>query len=80
VSKGSEGESELQILRYLNSEPVRSDPANSTVPVIEFLQFQDWNFVVMPFCDGCDELPFRDASECFDFAEQALAASSLLSI
>ena len=32
----------------------------------------------MPFCDGCDEIPFRNAAEVLDFAEQVLSVDSCL--
>ncbi|EDR14436.1 uncharacterized protein LACBIDRAFT_321504 [Laccaria bicolor S238N-H82] len=73
VAHGDEGLNELKILHLLNSEPLRSDSANLTVQVLEFLSFSDWQFVVMPFYDGCDEAPFLRASECLDFAEQVLS-------
>ena len=79
VSKGDEGRRELEILQLLNSEPLRSDPANATVRVLEFLEFHDWHFVVMPLCDQCDELPFLNMSEGFEFADQVLAVSRFLS-
>ena len=37
--KSDEGLNKLEILRLLNSETLRSDPANSNVPVLEFLSF-----------------------------------------
>ncbi|KAF8159438.1 hypothetical protein B0H34DRAFT_673812 [Crassisporium funariophilum] len=70
ISKGNEGSSERKILQLLNSEPLRSDLANATVQVIEFLEYQDFCFAVMPFCDGSDERPFLTAFECLDFAER----------
>ena len=75
VAKGDEGLNELEILHLLNSEPLKSDPTNSTVPVLEFLSFHDWQFAVMPFYDGCDASPFLSASECLDFMEQILSVS-----
>ena len=75
IAKGNEGLSELEILQHLNSEPLRSDPHNSTVPVLEFLSFHDWQFAVMPFYDDCDASPFLSASECLDFMEQLLTVS-----
>lgn len=78
VAHGDEGLNELKILHLLNSEPLRSDPANSTVQVLEFLSFSDWQFVVMPFYDGCDESLFLRASECLDFAEQVLSTLAFL--
>ena len=76
IAKGEEGHAELQILRVLNSEPLRSDPSNSTIRVIEFLTYDDWHFAVMPFCDLFDVSPFLTASECLEFAEQALTVSN----
>ena len=35
-----EGLNELEVLHLLNSEALRSDPANLTVPVLEFLGFR----------------------------------------
>ncbi|KIM42429.1 hypothetical protein M413DRAFT_444847 [Hebeloma cylindrosporum] len=78
VAHGDEGLNELKILHLLNSEPLRSDPANLTVQVLEFLSFRDWQFVVMPFYDGCDESPFLRVSECLDFVEQVLSALAFL--
>jgi len=78
VAKGDEGLNELEILHLLNSEPLRSDPANSTVPVLEFLTFRDWQFAVMPFYDACNASPFLRASECLDFAEQVLSTLAFL--
>ena len=75
IAKGDEGHNELEILQHLNSEPLRSDPDNSTVPVLEFLSFHDWQFAVMPFYDDCDASPFLSALECLDFMEQLLTVS-----
>ncbi|KAF9481627.1 hypothetical protein BDN70DRAFT_854812 [Pholiota conissans] len=69
---------ELQILRFLNSSPMRSDPRNATVPVLEFLEFHGWIFVVMPAHEGCDEYYFLTSRECLDFACQILEALSFL--
>ena len=79
VAKGDEGARELQILQILNSEPAKSDPNNATVPVVEFLCYGDWKFVVMPFCDGCDEVPLRNVKECLEFATQVLQVCKFVS-
>ena len=75
IAKGREGLSELKILELLSVEPLKSDPANPTVPIVEFLHYHDWHFVVMPFCDGSDVKPFLNAMECLEFAEQVLSVS-----
>ena len=70
-----EGLNELEVLHLLNSEALRSDPANLIVPVLEFLGFRDRQFSVMPFYDACNASSFLRASECLDFAEQVLPVS-----
>ncbi|KAF9481614.1 hypothetical protein BDN70DRAFT_830721 [Pholiota conissans] len=72
------GSVELQILRALNSPSMRLDPRNATVPVLEFLDFHGWIFVVMPAYDGCDDYCFQTSRECLDFACQVLEALSFL--
>jgi hypothetical protein len=76
VRKGGQGRSEYEILRLLNSAPLRHHPGNATISVLEFIEYDDWHFVVMPFCDGCDEVPFRNVAEALDFAEQVLSVST----
>jgi hypothetical protein len=45
--------------------------------VLEFIQYEDWHFVVMPFYDGCYWPRFANAAEGLDFAEQVLSVSYL---
>ncbi|EMD36653.1 hypothetical protein CERSUDRAFT_123756 [Gelatoporia subvermispora B] len=78
VAKGEEGIEELRILEYLNSDQMRHDHRNATVPVLDYLQVHDWQFVVMPFCDPCTSLPLRSRAECLEFAEQLLDAVAYL--
>ncbi|KDR85783.1 hypothetical protein GALMADRAFT_84930 [Galerina marginata CBS 339.88] len=40
--------SELEILQFLDTKESRSDPRNHTIPIIEFLKFEKFTFVVMP--------------------------------
>ncbi|GBE83928.1 hypothetical protein SCP_0509870 [Sparassis crispa] len=78
ISKGTEGANERRTLELLNSEPLRSDPANTTVPVLDFLEYEDYCFAVMPCCGSSSSYPFLYASECLDFAEQLLEALCFL--
>ncbi|KAI0319473.1 kinase-like domain-containing protein [Amylostereum chailletii] len=78
ISKGHENAHELEILQLLNSEPLKFNPLNATVPVVEFLQFQDWNFVVMPYCDQSFKPPMTNAEESLEFAEQILTGLAFL--
>ena len=58
--------------------PLCDHPRNSTVPVLEFIEYEDWYFVMVPFCDGCYEVPFHNAAEVLDFTEQVLSVGSRL--
>ncbi|KAI0057596.1 kinase-like protein [Artomyces pyxidatus] len=78
VSKGQEGSGELEILKFLNTPDMRLDAANATVPVLEFISIGEWTFVVMPFCDGCENMPMVNAHEVLEFMEQLLSTLSFL--
>jgi hypothetical protein len=75
VAKGHEGLGELKILQILNAKPLKSNPSNATIPIVEFLCYDDWHFVVMLFCDGSDKIPFLNAMECLEFTKQVLLVS-----
>ena len=72
IRKGDEGKNEHDILLLLNSQPLRPDPANMTVPILDFLQYKDWHFAVMPCCYRCTKKPFLNASELLEFADQVM--------
>jgi hypothetical protein len=76
VRKYDEGRSESENLHLLNSAPLRDHPDNLTITVVEFIECNDLNFAVMPFCNGCDDVPFRNAAEALDFVEQVVAVSN----
>jgi len=78
VAKGEYGLEELEILQLLNSEPLRSNPANATVPVLDFLEYDSWHFIVMPCWSDCDMPWFRNADECLELMDQTLSALTFL--
>ncbi|EKM77856.1 hypothetical protein AGABI1DRAFT_130128 [Agaricus bisporus var. burnettii JB137-S8] len=45
---GAVPKNELKALQLLHSEPLCNDPRNRTIPVIEFIEFNQQTFVVMP--------------------------------
>lgn len=45
---GAVTKNELKVLRLLRSEPLCNDPRNHTIPVIDFIEFNQQTFVVMP--------------------------------
>lgn len=66
---------ELEILRYLNTEPLRSHPDNRTVPVEDFLELGQWTFAVMQLWTGCvgdSKIPLNSVTGCLNFMEQIL--------
>ncbi|KAF9481612.1 kinase-like protein [Pholiota conissans] len=73
-----EGSIELQIFRLLNSPSIRTNPRNATIPVLEFLEFHGWTFIVMPAYESCDAYYFLSSRECLDFACQVSEALSFL--
>ena len=77
ISNGTEGNSELHILKLFNSSPLRSDARNATVPVLEYLEFGGWTFAVMPYCDESEQPPIRNADEALECTEQILAVRRL---
>ncbi|RDB26627.1 hypothetical protein Hypma_005527 [Hypsizygus marmoreus] len=42
---------ELDILKWLNSPKARADPRNISIPVLEYIKYNDYTFVVMPRWD-----------------------------
>ncbi|KAF9478085.1 hypothetical protein BDN70DRAFT_68212 [Pholiota conissans] len=70
--------SELEILQLLNSEKMRKDPRNHTIPVIEFVQFQQYTFVIMPRWYGGLWLDFGTVDELMWFAQSMLEAFDFL--
>ncbi|KAF8955331.1 hypothetical protein BDZ97DRAFT_1858275 [Flammula alnicola] len=57
---------EIPILQYLNSEAVRADPRNKTVPLLDVIMIPQTDataLIVMPILLGFSELPFRYVGE-----------------
>ena len=70
-----EGLDEYNILKALNSEPMKSDSRNATVTVLDFIEIGPWRFATMPLLDDCAVYPFITALECLDFSCQILDVS-----
>ncbi|KII89447.1 hypothetical protein PLICRDRAFT_53874 [Plicaturopsis crispa FD-325 SS-3] len=78
VSCGEEGSNELDILKFLSREPFKSDPDNHTVPVLEFIKYESYTFVVLPRWGKCDEPIAQSVAEVFDFCIQVAQGLSFL--
>jgi len=78
ISNASVPSNELKVLQYLNTEPVRSDPRNHTIPVIEYLNISNLIFVVMPRWDGAFCCGFDTVEEIMHCAQSFLEVFEFL--
>jgi hypothetical protein len=64
---------ELEILRFLSSPEILSNPENHTIPVLSVLSFNKWQFVVFPLVgtDPCRPW-FNSIAEAVDCIGQTL--------
>jgi len=67
--------SELSILKFVNSAPLRSDPRNHAVVVLDQFEHPDQNtsgaFIVTPWLGTVVHLPLKHVNEVVDFMLQA---------
>jgi hypothetical protein len=66
---------QCDIMRYLNSQKLRSKTANHSIPILQELRYKDWIFMALPYLgdDVFDELlPFKVVEEVTCFLEQTL--------
>jgi hypothetical protein len=70
ISYKEDGASELEILKYLSSEPVKSDADNPAVPLLDFLCHDDLKFAVQPRWSSCVEPEFFNVSDGLNFCIQ----------
>lgn len=66
---------ELRILEFLNSDMLRADETNATVPVIEFIEHSGWTFAVTPRWSESTDPEFVDVGEVLDWALQLISVS-----
>lgn len=81
IKKTSPLTSETAVLRFLSSSPLKDDPSNHCVPVLDI--FPDANdlsivFVVMPLLREFYNPPFRTVLETIEFVRQTLKVGKLL--
>jgi hypothetical protein len=70
-----DGNKEVEILKALNSEPLRSCPENHTIPLLEHIVSDEgWQFIVMPAWRMSWESCFKawDVDDYFKVAIQSL--------
>ncbi|KIM36293.1 hypothetical protein M413DRAFT_320168 [Hebeloma cylindrosporum] len=78
VSNESVASAELKALELLNSEPLRSDPRNHTIHVVEFLHLHNFVFAVMPRWDAAFDAEFDTVKEVTHCAHTFLEAFEFL--
>ncbi|KAJ8502134.1 hypothetical protein ONZ51_g223 [Trametes cubensis] len=75
IKKVRSGSAEVQIASALYSKPLRSNPRNHCVPVLDVLrdpQDEAWSYLVMPFLRDIDDPPFESVDNILDCCEQLL--------
>lgn len=75
VSYGDPASNELRILQYLNSDALRADKTNATVPVMEFVKHFEWTFAVTPRWTDSTSPEFANIGEVLDWAVQLINVS-----
>lgn len=69
------GSSESRIVRMLSAPPLRDDPANHAVPILDVFQDEDNGYItylVMPLLRHIDDPPFEVVGDVVDFIDQLL--------
>ena len=73
------GDEESQIAMMLSAEPLRSDPRNHCVPVLDLFQDDEdprISYMVMPLLRDMDKPSFEMIEEVLDFVDQILEVSA----
>ena len=75
IKEVGRGDEESRIARMLSSEPLKDDPKNHSVPILDV--FDDptddsKSFLVMPLLRPADHPPFDHVKEIVDFVDQLL--------
>ncbi|KAF7763439.1 hypothetical protein Agabi119p4_7976 [Agaricus bisporus var. burnettii] len=75
---GAVPNNELKALQLLHSEPLCNDPRNRTIPVIEFIEYNQQTFVVMPRWCVAIECDFVTVGEIIGYARAIFEAVAFL--
>ncbi|KAI0363366.1 hypothetical protein BV20DRAFT_958448 [Pilatotrama ljubarskyi] len=68
---------EIRLHQYLSSDPLKSDPRNHTVPIIEVMQVpddDDGTVLVLPLLRDCNDPRWLTVGEVISFLQQVLEA------
>ncbi|KAF8900810.1 hypothetical protein CPB85DRAFT_1458127 [Mucidula mucida] len=75
---GSNPTKELRALRLLNSDTLRDDPRNHTIPVLDYLEFNGQVFAVMPRWNVAIWADFATVGEVVRYGQAFLEATAFL--
>ena len=78
VKKVPKASQELEIIKYFSQQPLRDDPKNHCVPLLDSFEDdvdENFSYIVMPFLRNLDDPPFAIVNDILDFADQALEVS-----
>jgi hypothetical protein len=70
ISYKDEGVNEVNILKYLSSEPVVSEANNPSVPLLEILRHDNWVFSIQPRWSSSVKPEFQNVSDGLSFCIQ----------
>ncbi|KAJ7270747.1 hypothetical protein B0H12DRAFT_1093667 [Mycena haematopus] len=73
---------EIEFMKYFNRPPVRNDPRNRTIPLLDIIPAPDtsWTFLVMPYCRVFNSPPFHCRNEFLEAMTQFLEVRLLVLI
>ncbi|EKM49864.1 uncharacterized protein PHACADRAFT_214379 [Phanerochaete carnosa HHB-10118-sp] len=66
---------ELSIANYFSTRPLREDPRNHAVPIVDSFkddEVDEYSYIVMPFLRKMNDPPFDLVNDVLDFADQVL--------
>jgi len=75
IKEVERNDEEIRIARMLNSEPLKDDPRNHSVPLLQVIDDPDddtKSYLVMPLLRPADHPPFDHVKEIVDFVDQLL--------
>ncbi|KAH9483633.1 hypothetical protein JR316_0003103 [Psilocybe cubensis] len=78
ISEVDKPSDELKTMLLLNSQKLRSHPANHTIHALEYITFDKFVFVVMPRWDSAIRPEFANVSELMHFAKTVLETFDFL--
>lgn len=74
----ADGRKELEVNTLLSSEPLKSNPRNPALPMLDVVYAPDQCFMVFPFGQRLYDMEFHTIGEGLDLVEQTLKVRNLI--